>query len=204
MPQAPSQTRRRALPKAARREQLIKATIKCIARKGLAATTMMDITRSAGLSTGIVNLHFKSKELLLVETLRHVADEYKEGFDSIMLDDKLSAQAKLRSIVAYDFSARIINRNKLAVWFAFLGEVKACPLYRKICSRHDDDINRKMADLFQGLIDSHDQDFDCELFASGYSALTDGLWLDILLSPSRTTTRKAEQVAWQYLSELIA
>ena len=79
--------KRRALPKAERRNQLIRATIKCIAKKGLAATTMADITNEADLSVGIVNLHFKTKEQLLIETLRFVADEYKEGFDEIFAND---------------------------------------------------------------------------------------------------------------------
>ena len=35
-------------------------------------TTMAEISSEAGLSVGIVNLHFKSKERLLIETLRHV------------------------------------------------------------------------------------------------------------------------------------
>ena len=60
-------SKRRAMSKQARREQLIQATIKCIAKNGLSGTTMADITREAGLSLGIVNLHFESKEKLLIE-----------------------------------------------------------------------------------------------------------------------------------------
>ena len=196
--------KRRALPKAERRNQLIRATIKCIAKKGLAATTMADITNEADLSVGIVNLHFKTKEQLLIETLRFVADEYKEGFDEIFANDGMQGLEKLKAIIDYDFSPKIINRNKLAVWFAFLGEVKARPIYQKICAQHDDEINREICKLFSSLLSKNSKrKDDFELIASAYSALTDGLWLDILLSPRRSAVEAARNAAWQYVSGLL-
>ena len=45
---------RRALPKEVRKEQLIQATIKCIAKHGLSGVTMARVTQEAGLSLGIV------------------------------------------------------------------------------------------------------------------------------------------------------
>lgn len=196
--------KRRALPKAERRDQLIRATIKCIAKKGLAATTMADITNEADLSVGIVNLHFKTKEQLLIETLRFVADEYKEGFDQIFANEGMQGLEKLKAIIDYDFSPKIINRNKLAVWFAFLGEVKARPIYQKICAQHDDEINREICKLFSSLLSKNSKrKDDFELIASAYSALTDGLWLDILLSPRRSAVEAARNAAWQYVSGLL-
>ena len=206
MPKLPQTAtrKRRALPKAERRNQLIRATIKCIAKKGLAATTMADITNEADLSVGIVNLHFKTKEQLLIETLRFVADEYKEGFDQIFANDGMQGLEKLKAIIDYDFSPKIINRNKLAVWFAFLGEVKARPIYQKICAQHDDEINREICKLFSSLLSKNSKrKDDFELIASAYSALTDGLWLDILLSPRRSAVEAARNAAWQYVSGLL-
>ena len=68
--------RRQIRPKAARSQQLIDATIRCIAQHGLSAITVQMVTREAGLSVGIANLHFQSKHNLLRETLRFVAEEY--------------------------------------------------------------------------------------------------------------------------------
>ncbi|MEL0162594.1 MAG: TetR family transcriptional regulator, partial [Halieaceae bacterium] len=90
--------RRQIRPKAERRQQLIGATIRCIAQHGLSAVTMQMVTREAGLSVGIANLHFQSKENLLRETLRYVAEEYHNGQIEIMegaaitdLGDRLDA-----------------------------------------------------------------------------------------------------------------
>ena len=71
--------RRQIRPKAERRQQLIDATIRCIAQHGLSAVTMQMVTREAGLSLGIANLHFESKDNLLKETLRFVAEDTTAG-----------------------------------------------------------------------------------------------------------------------------
>jgi TetR/AcrR family transcriptional repressor of bet genes len=76
--------RRQIRPKAERRQQLIDATIRCIAQHGLSAVTMQMVTSEAGLSVGIANLHFESKDNLLRETLRFVAEEYHSGQIEIM------------------------------------------------------------------------------------------------------------------------
>jgi TetR/AcrR family transcriptional repressor of bet genes len=74
---ATAKNTRRTASREKRRRQLIDATMKCIARKGMSSTSIGDVAKEAGLSQGIVNLHFKSKENLLTETLRHLADDYK-------------------------------------------------------------------------------------------------------------------------------
>ena len=196
-----STVKRRAMSKQARRDQLIKATIKCIASHGLSGTTMADITQEAGLSLGIVNLHFKSKEKLLIETLRHVADEYKDGLDRIFSDTSKSKVEKLIAHVDYDFSSKIINRNKLAVWFAFWGEAKSRPTYSKICAKHDTDLALSLTLLFKELIEEGDyRHADAELITTAYTALADGLWLDILITPRETSPAKAHAIAMNYLS----
>ena len=64
----------RSASKELRRQQLIKSTIDSIAKRGFADTTLANVADGAGLSRGIVNFHFKSKDKLLIETLKHVAD----------------------------------------------------------------------------------------------------------------------------------
>ena len=71
-------TARRTESKEVRRKQLIDATIESIAQNGIAGTTMSTVTETAGLSLGIVNFHFESKQKLFEETLVHIAKEYHQ------------------------------------------------------------------------------------------------------------------------------
>src|SRR5262245_4551931 len=66
----------RKAAKDVRRLQLVEATIDSLAKRGYAETTMADVADGAGLSRGIVNFHFESKEKLLIATLQHMSDEY--------------------------------------------------------------------------------------------------------------------------------
>ena len=192
---------KRAASVQARRNQLIMATIKCIARKGLSAVTMADITTEAGLSLGIVNLHFQSKERLLVETLRHISDEYRSGLDKIFHDPKKTTAEKITVHIQYDFSRKIVDRNKLAVWFAFWGETKSRPTYLSICADYIADIANNLTQLFAQLKSEGNYDnVDPELTCICYTALADGLWLDLLGTPKGLKPKQAYNVAMHYLA----
>lgn len=192
--------KRRAMSKQDRREQLIKATIKCIAKSGLSGTTMADVTREAGLSLGIVNLHFQSKEKLLIETLRYIDHEYKTGWDKIIASNR-SPVEKITALVEFDFSSRIAKLNKLAVWFAFWGEANSRPTYQKICALHDNDIAATFTDLCRNLVkEGKYKGTDPEIVATGYTALADGLWLDLLLTPKELSKSKAKRICMSYLA----
>ena len=131
-------TKRRAQPKEVRKEQLIRATMKCIAANGLSGVTMARVTTEAGLSLGIANLHFESKEKLLLETLEYVTNEYsREQLAIFSSNSYTSLAAKIEALLEFDFSSAVTDKDKMAVWFAFLGEAKSRPTYQRICSRHD-------------------------------------------------------------------
>ena len=191
---------KRAVSKEQRREQLIKATIKCVAKKGLSGTTMADITKEAGLSLGIVNLHFQSKDKLLVETLRYMSEEYRDSVQKA-LNTRGGPADKLKALMAMDFSAKVCQRNKLAVWFAFWGETKSRPTYQAICAKIDADACDAVHDLFMQIDQEGDyQHPDPGNYASVWNALTEGLWLDILITPEDVDRDKAHAICQGYLA----
>ena len=195
---AEPKTRRRHAPPEQRREELIKATIKCIAKKGLSNTTMADITKTAKLSLGIVYLHFMSKDKLLVETLRYIAEEYKQGWDNIVNNPGLSPQEKVSALIEFDFSKEIANPAKLSVWFAFWGETSSRPTYRKICNEADLQTSSSMLALCHEL--GCPARRQAELSATGYTALADGLWLDILVTPDDMDRDLARDICENYMA----
>ena len=197
--------RKRAQPREVRREQLINATMQCIANRGLSGVTMARVTSTAGLSLGIANLHFESKEKLLLATLESVTSEYNRGHTGILTDNSYpSIPDKIDALLAFDFSARIMDKSKVAVWFAFLGEAKSRPTYQAICGRQDSKAEMLLTNLFQDAIAEGDyQDIDPKLLASGYIGLVDGLWLNALLAPRRLSRKKALATARQYLASAL-
>ena len=191
---------RRALSRQRRRQQLIDATIKCISRKGLGSTTLADVANEAGLSQGIVNLHFNSKDNLLSETLRYLAEDYDAQFMSTLEKSGPDAAATLLGLMKMDLKPAVCDRKKLAVWFAFWGEVKSVPTYQKICASYNDKYDRILRDLCLTVVrEGAYENVDAKLVSSALSSLTDGLWLSCLIDHKAFDRDAAMQVVYSYL-----
>lgn len=198
-----SAPRRRTAPKEERRTQLIKATMRSIAKRGLSDTTMATVTREAKLSLGIINLHFQSKERLLVETLRFVTDEYERVWGKALERSGPSNAEKLWAIVAVDFALPVCEPNKLAVWFAFWGESKSRRSYREIFANADRQYDRVLLDLCTQIVTEEPYSgVDPNIVATGLSAMSWGLWLDILVNPESMNAAQAKSVCRAYLSSV--
>ena len=190
----------RAQAKQRRREQLIKATINCVAKRGFSATTMADITTEAGLSLGIVNLHFKSKEKLLLETLKYLSEEYRQHWEKTLEQAGPEPARKLAALVELDFSKAICERKKLAVWFAFWGETRSHPIYMRTCAEYDRHYVQVETELFAEMLRADDSKrHDPHVLATTLDALIDGLWLDMLLTPKLMDRKQARDLTLNYL-----
>ena len=60
-----------------RRQSLLDAAIKVIAKRGLTGITISTIAAEAKCSYGVVAFHFKSKEGIIVAALDHAVEEYE-------------------------------------------------------------------------------------------------------------------------------
>ncbi len=196
-------SKRRTESKEKRQSQLIQATIRSIANHGLSDTTITVVANEAGLSQGIVNLHFQSKEKLLLETLGYVVDEYKARWESALCKAGDSSVERLAALVKVDFHPSVCDRNKLSVWFAFWSESRARPTYRKLCAERDREYDAMMIKLCADIIQQGAyKGIDSEMAALGLASLTEGLWLEMLVKPRNMNREKALGVGMAYLHHL--
>lgn len=192
--------KRRTAPKEERQLQLIKATIRSVSRNGLSDTTMATVAGEAGLSQGIINLHFKSKERLLVETLAYIADEYRESWEKALSGAGDNPAEKLAALVAVDFKRPVCDQNKLAVWFAFWSETKSRPTYRRICAKRDLAYRKEMVQVCDDLINQGGYNgLNAETVTACLSAMTSGCWLDLLTNSRSVSRERARAICMSYL-----
>ena len=194
--------KKRTASRELRKQQLIKATIKTVAKKGFAHTTMADVAKEAGLSQGIINLHFKSKDRLFSETLRYLSDEYKQAWERALKKAGNDPVEKLRAMVNLDFSASLCERSKLAVWFAFYGEAKSRPTYLSICTEQDTQYTSVLEQIAEEIIREGGYEARAEDVAETLSAMTDGLWLSLLLTPRSVGRESAKGLCFTYLANV--
>ena len=160
--------------------KLISSTIKNLSKKGIHQLTMQDVSQGAGLSQGIVNFHFKSKELLLIETLKFISNEYLLSFQKSISKAGNDPRKKIIGIIKNDFSKKICTREKIAVWFTFFSEIKYKPAYHQICKERDLYYQSITENIFLDLIKKEKVKLSEKNIARGFQALIMGLWLDQL------------------------
>ncbi|WND02931.1 TetR family transcriptional regulator C-terminal domain-containing protein [Temperatibacter marinus] len=193
---------RRRASKGYRRRQLIEATITCIAKKGLNDTTLSDVATLAGLSQGLINLHFETKDNLLRETLLYIQDEYECAWREALEKSVNEPAQRLAALIRADYLPHIMSRDKMAVWFGFWGEVKARPTYQKICREKMEERTALLVSLIEDLIVKGEyENMEAKGIADTLTALADGLWLNVLIGTQKNRT-DAEQVMLNYIGQL--
>ena len=179
--------------------KLISSTIKNLSKKGINELTMQDVSQGAGLSQGIVNFHFKSKEILLIETLRFISNEYLHSFQKSIAKAGNDSRKKIIGIIENDFSNKICTREKIAVWFTFFSEIKYKPAYHQICKERDLYYQSVTEDIFTDLIKKEKIKLSQKNIARGFQALIMGLWLDQLEDPDTFNRTQSKKICFEFL-----
>ena len=69
--------------KAARRAQIIEAAVSCFLERGYTNTSMSDIIKASGLSSGSIYSHFSGKEDILITAINERLDNVKELYAAL-------------------------------------------------------------------------------------------------------------------------
>ena len=124
-------------PKAARRAQIIEAAISCFLEKGYTNTSMSDIIKASGLSSGSIYSHFSGKEDILISAINERLNSVKELYDTF------PGGAGPQDILEIIYTNLLVNENFTAM------------LRIRLESLHAPEIARATADtmpLLQGII----------------------------------------------------
>jgi AcrR family transcriptional regulator len=186
----------RKLSRPARRLQLIEATIETLAQRGFARTTLTDVARQAGLSHGLVNFHFETKENLLSETLLFLADEYRTNWQTALKNSGPQPAAQLDAMLRADFNPKIYTPARLFAWCSFWGEAQSRPIYQKKCGSNDEEYIRLMETLCGKLISEGGYGGTAERTARVLRVTVEGVWLDLMTM--NTPYSPAESLATVY------
>lgn len=185
-----------------RKRQLIDATMDCIDQLGLSQTTLARIAERVGISQGNVVFHFHSKEELLDQTLRHLSDEYRANWLAALESAPPKAYAKLRALVESSFTAKICNRRKISVWFAFWGESRSRPKYMRVCGTNDSEFSDQILQLCKTIENESTARLPAQTAALSIEGMIDGLWQNFLLGPPGFKRNQAVQAVFDLIDTL--
>ena len=139
---------------ARRRQELIGATIQCIAEHGLSGTTVARVARRAGLSTGIVNFYFRGKDALLLATLEYVDGQYMLRQRDALLAHPDSPVESLEAMIEAAFDPELCHPDRVAVWAAFWGEARAREDYMRVCAARESELEEQRIEAFAAIAEA--------------------------------------------------
>ncbi len=182
-----------------RRLELIDGAIQVIARYGLGGTTLTKVAAVAGLSAGIVNHHFETKEALLTETLKLLSEEFS-GMLARAVGEAQSPQDGLKAVIALSFDPRVSAPEKVAVWYAFQSETHWRRSYMALCGERDAAYMRALRNLMAPL--ASPREVDAEMLARSFAGLLDSYWQDILFEGEKFDRGSAQGACLRFLAAI--
>lgn len=181
-----------------RRQQIVDAAVRCLAKGGVGAFTVSAICAEAGISHGLINHYYASKEDLLIAVYEQVTDGLAD-FTRAILAGRHEPEDKLRAIVDASFDGEIFNESNLAVWLALWGQVRNNPALRAAHKELYDGYRHAIEHQVLGVAQKRRLALDAPRLAISLTALIDGLWLEWCLDPTVFKPAEAKSACYDLL-----
>lgn len=161
-----------------RKQELIEANLAAIAKKGYASVTIADVAGQAGMSRGIVNFYFDSKDAMMKETLAALLESYQKAWDEAVLRAGTNSMEALKAMINAHFTADIFSKKRLAAWGAFLGEAVTNNALKKLMSESEQQAVLKIQELSERLVS---EGWRISIppvdLANDFNAMIKGMWI---------------------------
>jgi TetR/AcrR family transcriptional repressor of bet genes len=183
-----------------RRQQLIDATLESIAQYGLQNTTIITISRIAGLSSGIISHYFGGKQGLIEATVKHLLEQLKIALLERVTSQILEPKDRLKMIIAANFTPLQRSISATKTWLSFWAQ----SMHEPGLARVQHIISKR---LYSNLLFSFNQLLNNEsavIAAKQTAAMIDGFWLRSALSPRpEEAFMEAEQLCKKFIDDLL-
>ena len=187
-----------------RRRKLIEATAQCLAELGHAGTSVRAVAAKANVSPGLVAHHFEGIDELIVATYDHVGRQVAVTLSEAIDAAPSEPEAKLRAFIEASFKPPVLDRDLLAIWLSFWSLVRRDPGVRKVHKKVYADYRRRLEGLIAEIAGARRFKIDAHLAALGFTAMLDGLWLELCLDPTTFSREDALRIAHAWVDDLVA
>lgn len=182
-----------------RRRDLVEAAFQTCLEHGIGGATMARIGEQVGMSHGIVNYYFKSKDELLSAVIRHA---FRLILREVVrrLRDAETPRQRISAIIAGNFPEPLFNRETAAAWISFYAEVATHPDFEHL---QDTFYRRLHSNLIHALkqLTSFEE---AERIALGISVWIDGIWLRCAMKRQLLERRAAIRAIEEYADLALA
>jgi AcrR family transcriptional regulator len=188
-----------------RREQIVRATIRCLAREGYTRLTMKKVAREASVSQGILHYYFADKRAMLAATLEAVTRALDRRVAAAQSRTGRDSRARLRALVRACLEVAVSRPEFWVVFVEFWGEMlhdrRLRDLNTAVYSRTRRLIGRLIA---EGVRAGHFRPVDPRRASAVVLGLIDGLSLQLTFDPEAFDVAEAARFCDDALGRYLA
>jgi TetR/AcrR family transcriptional regulator, transcriptional repressor of bet genes len=186
-----------------RRREIAFAVWAITSRSGLDAVSLREVAREAGVSMGLVQHYFESKDEMVRYACAQMIEEANSGMEALLAASPrpASARAALRAIAQQSLADDPTSRAGAGVWHAFISRAS---IDGSIASQIREALIagvRFVAEQLTTEIGAAGARNDAHVAAVAYMALVDGLVSRVIVG--QITQRQAMSVVDRHLDELL-
>ncbi len=188
-----------------RKKQILAAMKKCVIDKGFQQTSIREIAKASGLSVGLINYYFGSKEKLLAELMQDLRREMEATLET-HLPPYEDPERMLRSILSGYFGHLKKSREYLAIFVNLLGVSFKDEGIREITARSYAKYRYSIRAVIEfGISEGIFREVEANRVSSIIMAFTDGLPIQWMMDPDTVTlgeeSRLFEEMVLGYLKK---
>jgi len=181
-----------------RREQIVRATIRCLAREGYTRLTMKKVAREAGVSQGILHYYFADKRAMLAATLEVVTRDLDRRVAAAQSRTGRDPRRRLRALVRACLEVAV---SRPEFWGEMLHDRRLRDLNTEVYSRTRRLIGRLIA---EGVRAGRFRPVDPHRAAAVVLGLIDGLSLQLTFDPETFGVAEAARFCDDALGRYLA
>ena len=185
---------------------LIEATLKAISELGYANASVSEIIKNAGLSRGMIHLHFGCKDNLIIEAAIHASERYHAFLETCLKCAGPSPQEQVEAIVNNDLSENVLNATSVSVWYELRGAIYFQKELASYSDIRDERLQSVLFRLFCELSKRYDLNDatkeNAEDITFAFLALMEGMWTDYLLHQTNFKRANAKRSVFRFLRTL--
>ena len=181
----------------ARRVQMLRAAAELVCERGFSETRISDVAKRAGVSSALVIYYFGTRDRLLVDALRYSEESGYEAAER-MLAEIPSLRERLSLLIQWTCVPEAENEipGAWGLWFDLWAQA----------FRHDEvkagrvELDARWRRMIADAVESADLDteVDAKMFALEFSALLDGLSIQVALEDPEVDSTVAYDIAMRF------
>lgn len=163
-----------------RREDLIAATLDCIAEFGIQGATVRQIATRAGVTGGLIRHYFDGKDQMVQAAYRQLMAEMCAPSHAIAQSEG-TGRDRLRRFVQANLAPPVAEARTISLWAAFIGHIRVDPMFSAIHREHYTTFLASLEKILSAFFQERGCPGNAEAYRSyaiALNGLIDGLWLE--------------------------